>query len=180
MYYIYQIYDDKNNILYVGKTQDLKRRIGEHKNSERFHGLVIKSVYYAICESSKLAADYEIYYINKLSPKCNKQIPEHALVENDIELKPLDFEPLDLPIIDFYLSFEANEKDYVNYLKNLRNPEDFIMECIDFKIQEDKKIKLIENRIYSSILSRLEEREKRRIENPKGNFTFDDIFNKYK
>ena len=53
-YYVYFLTNWNNRVLYVGVTNDLKRRIYEHKNelkesfTKRYH--VNKLVYYEICE----------------------------------------------------------------------------------------------------------------------------------
>ena len=53
-YYVYFLSSRNNNVIYVGVTNDLKRRIYEHKNglidgfSRRYH--VHKLVYHEVCE----------------------------------------------------------------------------------------------------------------------------------
>ena len=53
-YYVYFLTNWNNKVLYVGITNDLKRRVYEHKNgltdgfTKRYH--VNKLVYYEVCE----------------------------------------------------------------------------------------------------------------------------------
>ena len=53
-YYVYFVANWNNKVLYVGVTNDLKRRIYEHKNglidgfTRKYH--VHKLVYYEMCE----------------------------------------------------------------------------------------------------------------------------------
>ena len=53
-YYVYFLTNENNKVLYVGVTNDLKRRVYEHKNglvegfTRKYH--VHKLVYYEVCE----------------------------------------------------------------------------------------------------------------------------------
>ncbi|MBQ7466757.1 MAG: GIY-YIG nuclease family protein [Clostridia bacterium] len=53
-YYVYMLTDKNNRVLYIGQTNDLLRRLYEHKNkladgfTKRYN--VDKLVYYEICE----------------------------------------------------------------------------------------------------------------------------------
>ena len=54
LYYVYMLTDKNNRVLYIGQTNDLVRRVYEHKNklvdgfTKRYN--VDKLVYYEICE----------------------------------------------------------------------------------------------------------------------------------
>ena len=58
-YYVYFLTNLNNNVLYVGVTNDLKRRVYEHKNgltegfTKKYH--VHKLVYYEMCEEIEAA-----------------------------------------------------------------------------------------------------------------------------
>lgn len=72
MNYVYKLLDRDGNVLYVGKTNDLKRRLTEHiSNQEWKHE--IDSLYYAVCRDDFEQRTYENYYIIKSNPKYNKQ-----------------------------------------------------------------------------------------------------------
>ena len=51
-FYIYKYVDNKNNIIYIGKTNNIERRIKEHKKDKlkNFNG----DIYYFTCSSKIL------------------------------------------------------------------------------------------------------------------------------
>ena len=62
-FYIYKYVDNKNNIIYIGKTNNIDRRIKEHKKDKlkNFNG----DIYYFTC-SNKINMDMlEYVLINK-------------------------------------------------------------------------------------------------------------------
>ena len=65
MYYVYILASKNNNVLYIGVTNDLKRRMYEHKNeliegfSKRYH--THKLVFYEIYKEVKTAIKREKY-----------------------------------------------------------------------------------------------------------------------
>lgn len=72
MNYVYKLLDKSGNVLYVGKTNDLKRRLGEHIANQEW-SYEIDSLYYAVCRDNFEQSTYEKYYIIKSNPKYNKQ-----------------------------------------------------------------------------------------------------------
>jgi len=68
--YIYVFYDNKDTVLYVGKTFTLKHRFYQHKKTKDWW-IEVSKIEYAICEKSFMVDIYEIYYINLLKPKYN-------------------------------------------------------------------------------------------------------------
>lgn len=72
MNYVYKLLDNGGNVLYVGKTNDIKRRLGEHISNQEW-SCEIDSLYYAICRDDFEQSTYEKYYIIKSNPKYNKQ-----------------------------------------------------------------------------------------------------------
>lgn len=72
MNYVYKLLDKKGNVLYVGKTNNLQRRLTEHITNQEW-GNEIDSLYYAICRDDFEQRTYENYYIIKSNPKYNKQ-----------------------------------------------------------------------------------------------------------
>jgi len=83
-YYVYIISNHSNNVLYIGVTNDLARRIYEHKNklikgfSSKYN--LAKLVYYEITESIESAIarekqlknwhrDWKINLINQFNPE---------------------------------------------------------------------------------------------------------------
>lgn len=72
MNYVYKLLDKDGNVLYVGKTNNLKRRLTEHIANQEWSS-EIDSLYYAICRDDFEQRTYENYYIIKSNPKYNKQ-----------------------------------------------------------------------------------------------------------
>lgn len=73
---IYRFYGDSDNILYVGKTNDLKRRIKDHIESltntiNLSHGFYTVKCFYVDCPVERDI--YETWLINKLKPPLNSQ-----------------------------------------------------------------------------------------------------------
>ena len=78
-YYIYFLCNFDNKVLYVGVTNDLKRRVYEHRNSlvegftTKYH--VYKLVYYEIFEEISVAIEREKQI------KAGSRVKKNALVD---------------------------------------------------------------------------------------------------
>lgn len=88
MYYIYRFLNDDGKVIYVGKTQNLIRRMLKHFNSghlpEECYEQVVAVEYLVV--KTKVDMDIkELYYINKEHPKYNQQLKHEDGVT--IELK---------------------------------------------------------------------------------------------
>jgi len=62
MYYTYSLYDKRQNKFYTGSTNDLKRRISEHRSGKTHTTSRMKDaklVYYEACISKKDAQERE-------------------------------------------------------------------------------------------------------------------------
>jgi hypothetical protein len=97
--YIYKMVNKDREIIYIGKSIDLKQRINQHMNDKDwFHE--VNQILYTKCKTQTDMDIYEIYYINKFKPKHNK-----ASMNSDIF-------SLILPDLTFneYL-FEINSKN---------------------------------------------------------------------
>lgn len=68
--YVYIFYNN-NDVLYVGKTHNLHRRIIQHKDKWWF--AMANRIKYAEFSNKTDMDIYEIYYINKLKPVYNKE-----------------------------------------------------------------------------------------------------------
>ena len=76
-FYIYKYVNNKNNIIYIGKTNNIERRIKEHKKDKlkNFNG----DIYYFTC-SNKINMDMlEYVLINKYHPKYNIQYNDFSI-----------------------------------------------------------------------------------------------------
>ena len=77
-YYIYRFLDADNNIIYIGKTNNIKRRIEGQHFSHRSHlpeqcYAETRKIEYSQFKSSTMMSMYEIFLINKHSPAHNKE-----------------------------------------------------------------------------------------------------------
>jgi hypothetical protein len=100
-YLIYK-YIYKGEIVYIGKTSYLDKRIYQHTLETRFFGLT--EIYYYICANKKEMDFLEAYLINKYRPVLNKLSPQFEKIEIDDSLlhwnkylKKIEFE---IPIIE--------------------------------------------------------------------------------
>ena len=75
--YVYKFIDKNDRCLYVGQTNDLSRRIGQHLSlkSGKFNKNLIKDIKrieYIKVDNRVVARQFEIYYINKYKPSLNR------------------------------------------------------------------------------------------------------------
>lgn len=91
MYYIYKLLGRNREVLYVGKTNNLKRRIKEHYKKQPWIKEV-ETVEYAVCEDQFSQDFYEKKYIKQFFPKYNKQ--ENFSYSN-IKVQDLEFKKYD-------------------------------------------------------------------------------------
>lgn len=84
-YFIYCFYNCNNECLYVGQTNDLRKRFIQHKKDKTWWNEV-KEI--RVAETSKRLVDiYERYYINKFKAKYNVK-------DINIKYKKFNFEEL--------------------------------------------------------------------------------------
>ena len=87
-YYIYMLSNKNNTTLYVGVTNDLVRRVYEHKNklcdgfTKKYN--INKLVYYEVCENSLSAIERE------------KQIKSGSRKNKELLIKSMNVEWIDL------------------------------------------------------------------------------------
>lgn len=74
--YVYRFIDGNNKVIYVGKTNNLDRRFGQHFNKS---GHLPKECYNSVWKMEYIKVDSELnallletYYINKYRPKFNR------------------------------------------------------------------------------------------------------------
>lgn len=72
-YFIYFIYNHNNELIYIGKTNDLYNRILQHHKNKKINKDNIKYIDIEILESLCDASVREIYYINKYKPTLNQR-----------------------------------------------------------------------------------------------------------
>ena len=68
-YIVYRYLNLNGEVIYVGKTDNLKRRFNEHKSEDMYKECY--KVEYIELDNPADIEIYETYYINKYKPKCN-------------------------------------------------------------------------------------------------------------
>lgn len=135
---IYRFWDDAENIIYIGRTNNILNRFALHSHLPDECYNRIKYIDYAVVNSECDAIIYELYYISKYLPEYNtKDKPNEQTTVNieeltflpfkedfapllNMETKKIDFSKLSDGFIQFY-NKETNRivrLDYLEY-KNL-------------------------------------------------------------
>lgn len=103
--YVYRFVDCSLNVLYVGKTVNMDRRINQHFSSRSHLAKTdlyeqVHKIEYLKCKTEYDALVKELYYINVFKPKYNKQSKIKQIIQrNDSDIwrtykivKPLECE----------------------------------------------------------------------------------------
>lgn len=125
MYYIYQFLNEEQIPIYIGITNDIKRRISQEHFTSRGHltnncYIETKTIIYSECYNRDDAIIKEHYLINKLKPRYNKQCNN----ENNFNFEINDFKWLYIPFNKekfLIKNDKLNSKSLKNQLKNLNN-----------------------------------------------------------
>lgn len=72
--YVYVMYNKNNEVLYVGKTKNIRLRINQHFNCNKDWKNDINHIKYMNCYTEVDMSIYEIYLINILKPRYNKSL----------------------------------------------------------------------------------------------------------
>ena len=115
MGFIYK-YVNNDIILYIGKTTNLKRRIGEHATEEKFQNIEFQ-IYYFKCANSVEMDAYEYFLINKYHPQYNIALNDNnkhiqGLIEP--EWKLYSYKPKTKTSKETIINI--NDYNYKNYL----------------------------------------------------------------
>lgn len=70
-FFIYKLLNRNNEVIYVGKTNNIFARMNQHAQKKYIKQKEVTEIYFAQCASATDRDIYEIYYINKYSPKYN-------------------------------------------------------------------------------------------------------------
>jgi hypothetical protein len=116
---IYFMKDDKDNILYIGKTTNLKTRISQHFNKEeceiRKWKQEVKCIELLYFDNPIDMSIYEIYYINKYNPIYNKEC-NYIGFKSNLHLNDIYTMSVIMKRDDFI--FSENTQYDINNLKN--------------------------------------------------------------
>ena len=90
--YVYVMYNDKNEVLYVGKTINIESRMRQHfgKDAEEWK-MEVKNIKYMNCFTEIDMSIYEIYLINVLKPKYNASMLYKGESFLNLEYKLIDY-----------------------------------------------------------------------------------------
>lgn len=99
-YYLYRFLDRNDNVIYIGRTNNIERRILKEHFTPNTHivpecYLEVEKVEYAEFEFESEEVAYEAILINQLHPKYNKQFKDNAKFDvnlPDIEWKKFNWE----------------------------------------------------------------------------------------
>ena len=89
--YVYKFFDEKDEVIYVGLTNNINNRISSHKSGSDFWGL-INRIEYAKCKNSTDMRITELILINYYNPKYNKRdkIGETEFTPPQMEWKKIE------------------------------------------------------------------------------------------
>lgn len=89
--YVYKMIDISNQVLYVGKTVNMNRRMKQHFSTKsHLHGRGlyenVQRIEYLNCKNEYEALQTELYYINYYKPKFNKEakIADFVAIDNSV------------------------------------------------------------------------------------------------
>jgi replicative DNA helicase/predicted GIY-YIG superfamily endonuclease len=136
-FYIYKFLDEDGNILYIGRTNDISRRILK----EHFTALghlpfncykSIEKIQYAELKNESEQVAYEAILINKLKPQYNVQFKDDGCF--DVELPEFQWLDFKLPN-DHYLEYLKGRKD------KTQDIQDFLSNHIENWDENDDTLK---------------------------------------
>ena len=126
-YYIYK-YVQKNKIIYIGKTNNLKRRLYEHSKDNKFQNLKNFEIYYFNCNNELEMNSFEYFLITKYHPKLNQTFKN---IKSTILLKEPEW--ILYKENDFNINNTISKNDFVARMSK----EDFIPYNIEINQEND-------------------------------------------
>jgi len=115
--YIYRFYNKEKQIIYIGKTNNLSKRLDNHFGNydrtldKQKWRLKVKFYDYAKLPNAALTEIYEVYLINKIKPIYNKKNKEKGIVP--IVLPELNFKKIEL--------IKNKVKNFDNFKEKIKN-----------------------------------------------------------
>lgn len=103
MMYVYMLFNDDDECIYVGQTANVEQRLDSHKS--RFKGLFSKHEIIA-CDTSS-ADDIEAEMIVKLKPEHNKELPPNCKYTKFSDLESLISEYVKKSLMDQEFAFDT-------------------------------------------------------------------------
>lgn len=150
-YYLYRFIDKNNNVIYIGRTNNIERRIIKEHFTSNTHispecYLEVERVEYAEFNYESEEVAYEAILINQLRPKYNKQFKDNASF--DIELPDIEWKEFNWEYPGQMEMMKMLKKDVVSIsdstcdvLNQLLNPNS--KECLCFGITDIDKLTIL-------------------------------------
>lgn len=125
MYYLYKFLNEHNEIIYIGRTNDINRRIYKEHFTERTHLPVecykeLTSIEYAEVPYESQDVVFEVVLIQQFNPKYNTQFKDKGNI--DLTIPNLEWKPL------------AIDDVYFQYLKNREDKTQSILDYIHYNL----------------------------------------------
>lgn len=119
MYYLYRFLNKNKEVIYIGRTNSIERRIFKEHFTDKTHlpeecYKELDTIEYAEIEDKAQEVAFEIALIQKVQPKYNKEFKYDKLVH--IEQEQLEWR--EFRIDSVYLEFLKNRKDKVQSIKD--------------------------------------------------------------
>jgi len=159
MYYVYKFLDKQSNIIYIGKAKTLSSRINNHNHLPQECYDSIHKVQYIELNNHSEGSIYEIYYINKYSPKYN-------IIDNRKDC----------------ISFELPKKEWKSFNCIINNREtknnDILSKIKQHRLQGDIVVKIKDGyQVYKKeTIQKNKERYESLLNNTFIYFDFDNLF----
>lgn len=139
-YYVYVMYDENENVLYVGKTTSMKRRMYQHfKVDFEDWKLDVKYIKYMMLKTEIDMSIYEIFLINKLKPKYNTSLRFKG--ETSINLRytliPYNYNKYSVISKEDAINIKNNLIIYEENKKSKQNHNSNYYDLKDFKTNKD-------------------------------------------
>ena len=109
--YVYIMYNKNNEVLYVGKTKDMRSRMTQHfGTSKEDWKFEVTNIKYMDCYTEVDMSIYEIFLINTLKPKYNSSLLYSGESSLDLKYKLKDY---NMSKIDYSCDLSEYERDKI-------------------------------------------------------------------
>lgn len=166
--YIYRFLDDKRNVVYIGKTNNLRRRLSKHFNNghlEEEQYKKVRFIEYMLFVSKADQRIAEIYLINKYKPSFNRKSKEKDYLTLQLNIKE-DWIKLDKEITEKVANANTyprtkNETPHETIQRLEAEIKNLVINLeIEREISDESELKADkERREYERIIGKLKEAE---------------------
>ncbi|MDU6975889.1 MAG: DnaB-like helicase C-terminal domain-containing protein [Clostridiales bacterium] len=119
MYYLYRFLNENNEVIYIGRTNNIERRIFKEHFTDKTHLPVecykeLRRIEYTEIEYEAQEVAFEILLIQKIKPKYNVQFK----YDEQVDIEQVEHEWKELKIDNIYFEFFKNRKDKVQSIED--------------------------------------------------------------